>query len=101
MRVLPRDWFRVPVGERELHRMLGIGVFGWLFESSGWNRHVADPLRAFNGRRNGSPSLEQSARGGAIAHGACFAVQRSIMLRLQPVSDKSGSWDCDLRPAKR
>ena len=41
MRRLPRRWFRVPAGERVLHRMLGVGIFGWLLERSGWNRHVA------------------------------------------------------------
>ena len=134
-RLFPRQWFRVPAGERVLHRMLGVGVFGWLLERSGYNAQVADPLRGFDGTRAGLPSLEQSARGGAIAHGVCFAVhllfaaaalftghpsgalwillpgvvlhfypvllQRSIMLRLQPLLDKSGSWGFDLRPAKR
>jgi hypothetical protein len=30
MRRVPRGWFRVSRRERVLHRMLGIGVFGWL-----------------------------------------------------------------------
>ena len=125
MRRLPRRWFRVPAGERVLHRMLGVGIFGWLLERSGWNRHIVDPMRGFDGTRARLPSLERSARGGASAHGACFAIhillaavalftghpwgalwillpgvvlhlypvllQRSIMLRLQPLLDKSGS----------
>ena len=124
----------VPAGERVLHRMLGVGIFGWLLERSGYNSQVADPLRGFDGTRAGLPLLEQSARGGAIAHGVCFAVQllfaaaalftghpsgalwillpgvvlhlypvllqRSIMLRLQPLLDKSGAWGYDSRPAR-
>jgi hypothetical protein len=46
---LPARWFCVPAGERVLHRMLGVGVFGWLLDRSGWNRHVALPMRGFNG----------------------------------------------------
>jgi hypothetical protein len=125
MRRLPRRWFRVPPGERVLHRMLGVGRFGWLLERSGWNRRLAEPMRAFDGRRAGLLSLERSVRGAASAHGTCFAIhvllaavalftghrwgalwmllpgvvphlypvllQRSIMLRLQPLLDKSGS----------
>jgi hypothetical protein len=136
MRRVPRQWFRVPVRERLLHRMLGVGVFGWLLDVSGWNRHVLEPLRGFSGKRAGLPSLEQSVRSAAVAHGTCFAIhvllavlalfsrhpllsrypllsgypwsaalwmllpgavvhlypvllQRSIMLRLQPLLDKT------------
>lgn len=126
-RFLPRDWFRVPASERVLHRMLGVGVFAWILERSGYNRRVVRPLRRFDGTRAGLAALEHSALGGIIAHGACFAIhlliaavafytghrwgalwillpgvvlhlypvllQRSIMLRLQPSLDKSGSAD--------
>ena len=126
MRRVPREWFRVPSGERALHRILGVGIFGWLLDVSGWNRLVAKPMRGFSGKRAGLLSLEQSARAGALAHGICFAIhvllavlalfsrhpwsaalwmllpgvvvhlypvllQRSIMLRIQPLLDKSGS----------
>lgn len=126
MRRVPREWFRVPTGERLLHRMLGVGVFGWLLDVSGWNRRVAEPMRGFSGTRAGLASLEQGVRGNVSAHGACFAIhvllailalfsrhpwsaglwmllpgvvvhfypvllQRSIMLRLQPLLDKIGS----------
>jgi hypothetical protein len=32
--------FAVPryMGERALHRIVGVGVFGWLLDVSGWNR---------------------------------------------------------------
>jgi hypothetical protein len=124
-RRLPRHWFRVPAGERVLHRMLGVEIFRSLLERSGWNRHLAGPMRGFDGSRSGLRSLEQSVRGAASAHGTCFAIhvllavvalftanawgalwmllpgmvphlypvllQRSIMLRLQPLLDKSGS----------
>ena len=126
VRRVPCQWFRVPAGERLLHRMLGVSVFGWLLNVSGWNRRVLEPLRGFSGKRAGLPSLEQSARAAAISHGICFAIhvilavlalfsrhpwsgalwmllpgvvvhlypvllQRSTMLRLQPLLDKTGS----------
>lgn len=128
MRRVPRQWFRVPAGERVLHRAVGIGIFGWLLDACGWNRHLVEPVRGFSGKRAGLRSLEQSARAGAIAHGICFAIhvllallalfsrhpwkgalwmllpgvvlhlypvllQRSIMLRLQPLLDKPATAD--------
>ena len=71
---LPARWFRIPTGEHLLHRILGVGVFGWLLDRSGWNRHVALPMRGFNGTRAALPALELSMRASASAHGACFAV---------------------------
>ena len=126
MRRVPRQWFRVPTGERVLHRIIGVGIFGWLLDVSGWNRHVPLRLRKFSGKRAGLPPLEQTVRRRASAHGICFAIhvllavlalfsrhpwsaalwmmlpgvvvhlypvllQRSIMLRLQPLLDKTGS----------
>jgi hypothetical protein len=125
MRRVPRQWFRVPPGERVLHRLLGVGILGWLLDVSGWNRHVLGSMRGFSGRRDGLASLEQGVRSSASAHGVCFAIhvflavlalfgrhpwsgalwmllpgvvvhlypvllQRSIMLRLQPLLDKTG-----------
>ena len=124
MRHVPRQWFRVPTRERVLHRIVGVGIFGWLLDVSGWN-HLIKRMRGFSGKR-GLLSLEQHARAGAIAHGICFAIhvllavlalfsrhpwsgalwmllpgvvvhlypvllQRSIMLRIQPLLDKTGS----------
>ena len=123
MRRLPRHWFRVPAGERVLHGMLGVAIFRWLLERSGWERHVHK--RAFHSTKAGLPSLEVALRSNVSAHGTCFAIhillaavalfswhpwgalgillpgvvvhlypvllQRSIMLRLQPLLDKSDS----------
>ena len=117
MRRLPRRWFRVPAGERTLHRMLGVGIFRRLLERSGWERHVHK--REWVRTRAGFASLEVALRSNASAHGTCFAIhillaafalftghplgalwillpgvvvhlyplllQRSIMLRLQPL----------------
>ena len=126
LRILPRRWFRVSTGERILHRMLGVGIFDWLLERSAYNRHIARPMRGFDGTRAGLLSLEPSLRASAGAHGSCFAIhvllttvalfighpwgtalwvllpglvihvypvllQRSIMLRIQPLVDRSGS----------
>jgi len=126
MRRVPRQWFRVPTCERVFHRIVGVGIFGWLLDVSGWNRLVAKPMRGFSGTRAGLLSLEQAVRDNVSAHGTCFAIhvlvavlalftrhpwsgalwmllpgvvvhlypvllQRSIMLRLQPLLDKTGS----------
>jgi len=126
MRRVPRQWFRVPAGERVLHSVVGVGVFGWLLDVSGWNRRVLEPLRRFSGKKAGLPALQQSLRATAVSHGICFAIhlllavlalftrhpwtaalwmllpgivfhlypvllQRSIMLRLQSLLDKTGS----------
>jgi len=129
VRRLPRQWFRVPQSERFLHRLLGVRVFGWLLDVSGWNRRVLEPLRGFSGRRAGLLSLEQGVRASVVAHGICFAIhillavvalfsrypwsgalwvllpgvvvhlypvllQRSTMLRLQPLLRKISPADC-------
>jgi hypothetical protein len=73
VRRVPRHWFRVPAGERVLHRIVGVGLFGWLLDLSGWNRLIK-PLRGFSGSRASLLSLEQSARSVAAAHGLCFAI---------------------------
>jgi hypothetical protein len=124
-RRLPRQWFRVPDGERVLHRVLGVGHFWWLLDVIGWNREITR-MRAFSGTKAALVSLEQSARAGAIAHAICFAIhvilavfalstehpwsgalwmllpaviphvypvlmQRSILLRLQPLIDNAAA----------
>ena len=125
-RRVPRRWFRVPTGEGALHRIVGVGIFGWLLDASGWNRRLPESIRGFSGNRAGLLSLEQRVRSSASGHGTCFAIhillavlalfsghpwsgalwmllpgvpvhlypvllQRSIMLRLQPLLDKTGS----------
>ena len=132
VRRLPRQWFRGPAGERLLHRLLGVSVFGWLLDVSGWNRRVLEPLRGFSGKRAGLASLEQSVLAAAASHGICFVIhvllailalftrhpwsgalwmllpgvvlhlypvllQRSIMLRLKPLLDKTAPAGCTER----
>ncbi|MBE2997766.1 hypothetical protein IDM40_03440 [Nocardiopsis sp. HNM0947] len=77
-RRVPARWFRVPGGERMLHRVLGVAAFGRLLERSGWNRAVADPMRDFDGTRAGLSSLDRSLRGNVSAHGACFVVHVAL-----------------------
>jgi len=128
VRHVPCQWFRVPTSEHLVHRILGVGGFGWLLNVSGWNRRVLEPLRGFSGKRAGLASLEQSVRAAAVTHGICFAIhvllaalalfskhpwsgalwmllpgvvvhlypvllQRSTMLRLQPLLDKTAPAD--------
>ena len=125
MRHVPRRWFRVPAGERVIHRVLRVDVFGRLLDLSGWNRRVLKPLRGFSGKKTGLLHLEYGVQASAVSHGICFAIhivlavlalfsrhpwrnavwmllpgvpihlypvllQRSIMLRLQPLLDKTG-----------
>jgi glycosyl-4,4'-diaponeurosporenoate acyltransferase len=124
LRRLPPRWCSVPAGERILHRVLGVWIFGWLLERSGWNRRNAY-ITWGTITRTRLRERALAARGGGGAHGACFAIhillaalalltghpwgalwillpgvvvhlypvllQRSIMLRLQPLLDKSGS----------
>jgi hypothetical protein len=71
---LPPRWFRVPEGERVVHRMLGVGVFAWLLERSTYNRRHVHPMWGFSINRAGLPLRAQAARGGASAHGASFVV---------------------------
>lgn len=71
---LPASWFRVPAGEHVLHRILGVGAFGLLLDLSGWNRHIALPMRGFDGTKGSLRSLELSVRAGLCGHGAGFAI---------------------------
>lgn len=124
MRRVPRQWFRVPTGERVIHRVLGVGVFGRLLDVSGWNRRVLKPMRGFSGKKTGLVHLEQGVQASTLCHGICFGIhivlaifalfsrhpwrnavwmllpgvpihlypvllQRSIMLRLQPLLDRT------------
>jgi len=126
LRRVPCQWFRVPAGERVIHHMLGVQIFAWLLDHSGWNRVVAKPMRGFDGTRGGLLALDRSVRANASAHGSCFAIhavlsvlalfsrhpwsgalwmllpgvvvhlyplllQRSILLRLQPLLEKRGA----------
>lgn len=123
MRHVPRRWLHVPNGERVLHRILGVGIFGRLLDLIGWNSLIR-PMRDFTGTRAGLLTLRDHARFGAIGHAICFAIhaafavlalftshpwrgvlwmlwpavilhlyptllQRSIMLRIQPLLDKA------------
>ena len=125
-RRVPARWFRVPVGERLVHRILGVAMFGSLLDLSGWNRRVAEPMRGFSGKRAGLTGLAYAIRANICAHGTCFVIhailavialfgrsswrgalwmllpgvavhlypvllQRSILLRLQPLLDKTDS----------
>src|SRR5687767_12831832 len=44
---LPHHWFRVPARERVLHRALGVDIFGWLLDRSGYNRRFVYPMWEF------------------------------------------------------
>ena len=63
-----------PAGERVLHRMLGVGVFGRLLRRSGYNRRFVHPMWGFSINRAGLPLRAQAAKGGASAHGTSFAI---------------------------
>ena len=73
MRALPRNWFRVSERERVIHRILGVGVFRWFLERSGWEHSVH--RRTFTRTKTGVFSLQAALRSKASAHGTCFATQ--------------------------
>lgn len=74
MRRVPHQWFRVARSEHVAHRILGVGVFDWLLDVSGWNRLVAKPMRGFSGKKAGLLALQQGIRGNVCAHGTCFVI---------------------------
>lgn len=69
---LPHRWFRVPSGERVLHRLLGVAAFGGLLDRSGWNRRVAIPSRNCKVARANLPRLHLCMRAAAGAHAIAF-----------------------------
>jgi hypothetical protein len=120
---IPDRWFRVPSGERVVHRMLGVVGFDRLLDWSGWNRLVIPARGAVS--RASLPHLYLCMRAAAGAHAIGFAVhmllaalalstghpwgalwillpgvavhlypvllQRSSMLRLQPLLARRGA----------
>lgn len=133
MQRVPRRWFRVPAGERVLHRVLGVSIFRRLLKRSGWERHVHK--REFHATKAGLTCLEAALRCNACAHGTGFVLhvllaavalvtghqwgamwilllgvifhlypvllQRSILLRLQPLMDQSPTTDVEIaRPGQ-
>jgi hypothetical protein len=89
-RLIPPHGFRVPAGERVIHRMFGVGRFAWFLELSGYNRQVVRPLRRFDGTRADLRTLGQSALGGVIAHGVVFGfhvlLAGAVLLAAHPVA---------------
>jgi hypothetical protein len=71
---LPARWCRVPASERILHRILGVWIFGWLLDHSGWNRRNVSPAWGSYVTRARLPRRALAARGGSAAHGVCFAI---------------------------
>lgn len=122
IRLLSPRWWRVPEGERALHAILGVSLFGWLLERSGWNRYAVYPIWGSSITRTRLSSRALAARAGGGAHAACFVIhallaaaaffsghpwgalgillpgifvhlypallQRSIMLRVQPLLER-------------
>ena len=125
IRLLPPRWCHVPAREHVVHRILGVSIFGWLLERSGWNRRNVYAVWGFSISRSRLLFRVLAARGGGGAHAACFAIhavvatvavfaghpwgalgillpgvvvhlypvllQRSIVLRVQPLLSKYGS----------
>jgi hypothetical protein len=74
IRFLPLRWCRVPAGERVIHRILGVSIFGWVLERSGWNRRTVYPVWGFSITRTHLAFRALAARAGGGAHAACFAI---------------------------
>jgi hypothetical protein len=73
MQRVPRHWFRVPAGERVLHGLLGVGLFGW------------GAVAFLTGHPWGTLWILVP---GVALHLYPVLLQRSLMLRLQPVLDR-------------
>jgi hypothetical protein len=69
---IPQRWYRVPQGERLLHLLLGVPVFGWLLDRSGWNRHVALPMRQLTISKAALPRLLTNIHAAEGAHAIAF-----------------------------
>lgn len=74
MHRVPMQWFHVSRGERVIHSMAGVKIFGWLLDASGWNRIVSNPLRKFSGKKGGLAPLKESLQSNVCAHGTCFII---------------------------
>jgi hypothetical protein len=97
MQRVPLRWFRVPAGERVLYRIAGVGAFGWVLDVCRWNRRVVEPLRGFSGKRAVTVPARAGASGrgsvwmltpGVVVHLYPVLLQRSILLRIQPLVDQ-------------
>ena len=83
---LPPRWFRVPQGERVLHRMLGVGIFGGLLERSGYNRAFVHPGWESRGYKAGTRGdLYFRARAAQCGSGAPYHIGRSRIFHRAPV----------------
>jgi len=69
---VPARWYGVRPGERLLHRLLGVPVFGWLLDKSGWNRNVALPMRNLKIERASLPRLLVNIHAAEGAHALAF-----------------------------
>lgn len=74
IRLLPPRWCHVPARERVVHRVLGVSVFAWLLERSGWNRRNVYAVWGFSITRSHLLFRALAARAGGGAHAACFAI---------------------------
>lgn len=84
---VPLQWFRVSKVERLIHSILGVKIFAWLLDASGWNRFVSKPLRRFSGKKTGLVALEKSLQSNVSAHGTCFIIH-VLLTMLSLFSDK-------------
>jgi hypothetical protein len=97
MRRVPCQWFRVPAREHLVHRMLGVGAFGWLRAAAVSHGicfaiHVLLAVLALFSRHPWTAALWMLLPG-VVVHLYPVLLQRSIMLRLQPLLHKTGSAD--------
>ena len=77
---IPARWYRVRPGERILHWLLGVPVFGWLLDKSGWNRSVALPMRNLKVERASLPRLLTNINAAEGAHALAFIPHLALAL---------------------
>ena len=77
---IPERWYAVPPAERFLHLALGVPLFGWLLDRSGWNRTVALPMRNLKITRFSLSRLLLTIHGAEGAHAIAFVPHVALAL---------------------
>ncbi|MBO9518304.1 MAG: hypothetical protein J7493_09570 [Porphyrobacter sp.] len=77
---VPARWYHVPQWERQLHLLLGVPVFGWLLDHSGWNRTVALPMRQLKITKTTLPRLLENIHAAEGAHAIAFVPHAALAM---------------------
>lgn len=90
-RRIPARCYHVPSAERLLHVVLGVPVFGWLLDKTGWNRVVALPLRQQKVSKAGLQRLVEHIHATEGAHAIAFIPHAVLTAVLLATGHQSGA----------